>query len=148
MATEALHNDVVIPRMQDFEKSINAGEILPSNTTRQMKRQCCFGRRATTARLAGSLQTGISFLYKYNHKDFSHFVKLTLNKQVGACLHTAALGVLYADVEHATHLRDRGAHAWLADKCHLFLTHSLDSNLQVIASATALLEPIKLSINN
>ena len=64
-------------------------------------------RQAAATLLAGSLLIAISFLTNYGYGALLHLSTFSLDEQIGASLHIAALAALFGDAELATRLRDR-----------------------------------------
>lgn len=64
-------------------------------------------RQAAATLLAGSLLIAISFVTNYGHGTLLHLSTFSLDEQIGASLHIAALAALFGDAELATRLRDR-----------------------------------------
>ena len=65
-------------------------EVGPAVWAMLMEQPPFLDRAETATAIAGSLLISISFITKYSHGAFAHFLQLMLDKQVGVCQYSVA----------------------------------------------------------
>ena len=122
-----------------------------------MAAQPFLDRPALAAILAGGLLIAISFLTNYGYAAFLTFNQLSLDEQIGVCLHAAALAALVGDAELATRLRSRARRSkaesdeikalCFAAGFRFLLADTPRNRQQLTESVDVLIEQVQLSMS-